>query len=459
MPKLTPEEKKLLRAQKKAEKKRLAAERQRQIKFDYLAREVKYGNLTIQRYEKKWEDLLMKISVTRMREDLRYAWHNFERIIDSKDFTISLLMDEVRDAEEQYLINIRNHNESIDRLIRMFRDKLQEMKEDNQRELEELQSRAGVEADTIKASAENEENYLKTMLHGLELESKAHAKQVRGEYLSKIDEEEKKYADTIQTLKSGLEKRLEQLWNTTQEFIKSHENRTCQRQKDYVALKQQDDSLQLILAQQLLKIKKFYDLIKTLKQRYAEVEKTQQSVIDDLTLEKNYFNNIFFTLKRRLETDTARDKQHLVLLTEKSNEIINILGEYKQKGKWMLTLGAVFRKMETLHEKILPFPMPPVSRQVTKSVADLTVTEFDSDDLYLFWHRVGEADALRYSMNEEREFLIRDNELLQKKIHSYCRCFDCPSTQPKETNAKESFTQTSIGPAYNEIDENKKHSE
>lgn len=429
MPKLTPEEKKLLRAQKRAEKKRQAVERARQIKFDYLGRELKYGNLNIERHEKKWKELLMRISVSHMRDELEYAWHNFERLIDAKDFTISLLMDEIRDAEEQYLLNLRQHNENIDRLIRMFHDKLQEMKEDNHKNIQHLQAMAAAEANAIKAVATGDESYLKTMLYGLEMESKAQAKQVRGEYLSKIDEEEKKAADLIQTLRSGLERKLEHLWNNTQQFIQEHEGRTFSRQKEYLTMKQQDDALQIILQQQLMKIKKFYDLIKMLRERYIEVERKQKSIIEDLTLEKTYFNNIFFTLKHRLEVDTSVDKRHLVLLTTKSNDIINVLREYKTKGKWILTLSAVFRKLETVVEKILPYPAPPAGKHTAKSTADLTInTEFDNDDLYLFWHRVGQADATRYSMLEARELLINENEYLRKKIHCFCQCLDCPAT-------------------------------
>lgn len=429
MPKLTPEEKKLLRAQKKAEKKRKAVERARQIKFDHLGREIKYGNLNIVRYEKKWKELLLRISIPHMRNELEYAWHNFERLIDTKDFTISLLMDEIRDAEEQYLLNLRQHNENIDRLIRMFHDKLQEMREDNHKHIQQLQSLATAEANAIKAIAADDENYLKTMLYGLEMESKAQAKQVRGEYLSKIDEEEKKAADMIQTLRSGLERKLEQLWNNTQQFIQEHEKRTSSRQKEYLTMKQQDDALQVILQQQLIKIKRFYDVIKNLRQRYTEVEKEQKNVIDDLILEKSYFNNIFFTLKHRLENDTAVDKKHLVLLTTKSNDVVKVLGDYKTKGKWILTLSAVFRKLETVWEKILPYPAPPTIKHTAKSTADLTANaEFDNDELYFFWHRVGQADATRYSMLEARELLIQENDMLRKKIHRFCQCLDCTAT-------------------------------
>lgn len=425
-PKLTPEEKKALRLQKKAEKRRKSAERARKIKFDHLGREVKYGNLTVQRYEKKWRDMLMKISASHMRDELIFAWHNFERVIDTKDFAISLLMDEIREAEEQYQLNLRQHSENIDRLIRMFHDKLQEMRDDNHRDIQALQTASTAEQEAIKANAGDDENFLKTMIYGLEMESKAQVKRVRGEYLSRIDEEEKKYADRIQTLKSGLERKLENMWSVTTQFIDEYQKRTSKRQKEYLSMKQQDDSLQILLAEQLLKIKRFYEVIKMLKQRYLDIEKEQKNIIDDLTLEKTYFTNIFFTLKHRLETDTTTDRKHLVLLTTKSNNIINVLREYKTKGKWILTLSSIFRKLETLSEKILPFPLPPTQKHTTtKSVVDLTQLEFEGEDLYLFWHRVGEADAVRYSLIEEKDFLTAENDMLQKKIHRFCQCLDC----------------------------------
>lgn len=68
-PKLTPEERKELRRQKKAEKKRLAALKKRQQKVDHLEREVKYGNLTIKRHEKSWREMLLKIAVPRSVHD------------------------------------------------------------------------------------------------------------------------------------------------------------------------------------------------------------------------------------------------------------------------------------------------------------------------------------------------------------------------------------------------------
>lgn len=129
-PKLTPEERKALKAAKKAEKKQKLIEKKKQVRRDYLGREVKYGELTLKKHEKEWRQMLINLALPKMREDLEFAWHNFERVVDCKDFVISLLMDELKDAEEQYLMNNRNHAEHIDKLIDMFRVQIEEIHHD-----------------------------------------------------------------------------------------------------------------------------------------------------------------------------------------------------------------------------------------------------------------------------------------------------------------------------------------
>lgn len=73
--------------------------------------------------------MLVKIALPEMRNDLEFAWHNFERTIDCKDFTISLLMDELRLAERQSVMSYQNHMENIDRLIDIYHERLEEIQD------------------------------------------------------------------------------------------------------------------------------------------------------------------------------------------------------------------------------------------------------------------------------------------------------------------------------------------
>lgn len=127
MVKLTPEEK----AEKKAQKKKQALEKKRQLKRDVLDRELRLADITLERHEQNWKEMLLKVALPRMKEELEFAWHNFERVIDSKDFQISLLMDELRLSGEQYMLNFKNHIENLEKLIKMFYNRLQEFKRDN----------------------------------------------------------------------------------------------------------------------------------------------------------------------------------------------------------------------------------------------------------------------------------------------------------------------------------------
>lgn len=435
-PKLTPEEKKALKAQKAAEKKRLAELKRRQLRHDHLSREIQFGELTRKRYEKKWKEMLVKISLPRMRSDLQFAWHNFERIIDSKDFTISLLMDEIKAAEEQYMLNLRCHSENIDSLITRFRDRLTELRQDSEGQIEAMRASAEEEIEEIKETAAQSEDYLKTMLFGLEMAKKEQEKLVRGDYLSKIDEETSKYGDIIQHLRAGLERTFTKLWDDEKDFLKNYTAQTEERRKAYIMLSQQDANLQKICYEQHMKLQNMQECIKKLKQQYADLQEAEGQKISDLMQERQYFADAFWTLRTRLAADRALDGTNLQILAVESNEATTFLEKTLKKGERLLELAAVCRKLETQEEKILPFPLRS-STDILAAHSDIKIDEYkNTSDLYLFWRRVAQTDAVRHSINEEREFLKRENKILKMKIHGYCQCIECPieetcSNKPK----------------------------
>lgn len=88
--------------------------------------------------------------------------------------------------------------------------------------------------------------------------------------------------------------------------------------------------------------------------------------------------------------------------------------------------------METAKERVLRFPTCQLPK-IIKSSTNIQVVE-DTNELTYFWLRVGQADAMRYALAEEREHLRRENEILKRKIHKYCECLTCealPQIQPR----------------------------
>ncbi|XP_023016452.2 dynein regulatory complex subunit 2 [Leptinotarsa decemlineata] len=418
-PKLTPDEKKALKAEKKAEKKLKAIERKKQLKRDKLAREIEYSNLTLRRHEKDWRQMLINISLPAMRNDLEFAWHNFERVIDCKDFTISMLLDEIRNAEEQYLRNYRNHLENINKLIDLFDERMGELQIENERQISEIRQHFEEEFENEKHDFEEDENYLKTIIYILEVAKKTQKQNVRAEYFSKLEEEDTKNVQLIQRVKDILESGQFTIQTEIQDFVKSYKNQVKERKKQHDDLQIHDEALQKLLTDQLEKIRHAYEDIKRLKQKLSDSQKILGRREKDLEVEYQFFNVAFNTLKKKLIKDRKKDELKMMTLTVTYNETLQFLEKLKEKGKQILNVAAVCRKLETQEEKILPFPVI--------NMKDVAKPQMDNvkgyvPQLEFFWQRLGQADASRYAVNEEREFLKTANELLKFKVHKYCQC-------------------------------------
>ncbi|ENN76352.1 hypothetical protein YQE_07129, partial [Dendroctonus ponderosae] len=438
-PHLTPEERKELRALKKAEKKQKRQEKKKQLKRELLTREINYGAVTLKRQEKTWRQLLIGLKVPEMRKDLEFAWHHFERLVDCKDFAISLLLDELDKANGQYFLNMKTHSEHIDQLLQMFADQVQQLQQDYSNQAEELEKEHQFNADQLEAGSSEEENYLKTVLYILQLEMKEVKRTRHAEYFSKLEEQDSKQHQLVQRMKGILEQLHLQVWTDTVQFLQRHQNSIKERKKIHLEMKSEDDKLQLLIRNQLEHIRSSHNTIRSLKVKEAELEKFLGRHVADLQSEFDFFTFAFNSLKTKLTKDRRLDFQKLNCLTIHYNEVIAYMESLEAKGKHILHVGSVCRKLETVKEKILPFPANFVNEMSKPSVSE--VSEY-MEALELFWQRVGRADAARYGVNEEREFLITENEILKRRLHQYCQCLKCPDFQPFQTTSRPCRTIT-----------------
>ncbi|XP_056633906.1 dynein regulatory complex subunit 2 [Diorhabda sublineata] len=422
---LSPEEKAALKAAKRIEKKRLKLEKKKQEQRDVLLRELKFSDVTIGRHEKEWRQMLMDIALPHMRDELEFAWHNFELVIDNKDFTISLLLEEIKDSEEQYSMNCKNHIEHIDKLLDMFKERMEELKRDYDNEISNLEKKTEEEVGELTQTLTDDENYVKTILYILEMARKEQKANIRAEYFSKIEEEETKNVQLIQRLRGILEAVHFGIEKDIDEFLSKYNNAIKERKKGYEKLKQQDDALQELLAFQLDKIRKMHESIKTLRQELADSQKTLGRKLKDLETEFQFFNNAFNILKTRLVKDRELDAKKMEILTVNHNETVQALQKIKEKGEHILHIAAVCRKLETQEEKIRPFP----SNYLKEDTTGIDQRVESMEILDLFWQRVGQAEASRYALIEERTFLKTENNILQRKIHEFCQCLQCPVPQ------------------------------
>jgi len=187
-------------ARMKERKRREAEQRAEKLKKDHLMREIKLGALNTKRYRTLWREMMIRIKMPQIVEDVEIAWHNFERALDIKDYRsacisflkdffwneiylhilkkcfyfmlhrISLLMDELAEAEEQYQKNIRSHAETIDCLLRMYAERMDREDRNYRKILNNSLDQMDHEINEIHYQQNEDEILLHSITRGIELQ-------------------------------------------------------------------------------------------------------------------------------------------------------------------------------------------------------------------------------------------------------------------------------------------------
>lgn len=72
--------------QTKQDKQREAEEHARMLRRERIMREIELGALNTKRYRTLWREMMMRIKMPRIAEDVEVAWRNFDRALDIKDY-------------------------------------------------------------------------------------------------------------------------------------------------------------------------------------------------------------------------------------------------------------------------------------------------------------------------------------------------------------------------------------
>lgn len=220
----------------KKEKAREKLLKKKQQEHDKIEREITYGKRTYDLHEKKWKEMMMKIALPRLREDLMYIWQSFERSVDCKDFTISLLMDELDCARKQHLLKISLHVADMDRIFGIFKDQSEDMALMFRKSINALRDDAKQCDDKMNSYSQQEETYLKIMLYGLEQMKKDNEKNIRGELVTKQNDEKNKAKEYLGQMSYLKELLFEHLFEDILRFSNQYYRKTEDRRVQYTKL-------------------------------------------------------------------------------------------------------------------------------------------------------------------------------------------------------------------------------
>lgn len=70
----------------KEQREQEAEEHARMLRKEQMMREIELGALTTKRYRTLWREMMMRIKMPQIVEDVEVAWRNFDRALDIKDY-------------------------------------------------------------------------------------------------------------------------------------------------------------------------------------------------------------------------------------------------------------------------------------------------------------------------------------------------------------------------------------
>ncbi|XP_067210933.1 dynein regulatory complex subunit 2-like [Linepithema humile] len=349
------------KADKKREKKTKEQREQeeeehaRMLRKEQLMREIKLGALTTKRYRTLWREMMMRIKMPQIIEDVEVAWRNFDRALDIKDYRISLLMDELAEAEEQYQRNVRSHIETIDRLLRSYKKKMEREEQNYRATLNEKLDQKDIEVNKICHQQNENEIFLQLVTHNVQQQLKESLNNLKSIALSKIDAFVADSKDIRRFSATQLENQLRSFWEELRQVLSDYQNKTKDRRNHYEPLKEKDGKDQQVIAQQLLRTASLFEEIQKFRSKITTYDAATNREISEILAEYDFFQKVYWTVKNRFLFEQAKDKEQLKILSIEYNKTIKHLERLVNKGKRLLTLMQICRKYETQYEKILPF--------------------------------------------------------------------------------------------------------
>ncbi|XP_051163802.1 dynein regulatory complex subunit 2-like [Leptopilina boulardi] len=403
----------------KRERKNLEIEeRKKNFKREQLKREIKLGSQNAIQLQNSWREIMMKIKMPNIKENVEIACHTFNRVLDFKDYSISFLLDAIDNAEEQYQMNERDHIEKIDEFLKIQQIRLKSLESNYQINLEKLINEFKIERDKINYENEEETIYLQTTIFAMNQKFEESLNNVKTTVFGKVESQASDFRD-IRKMEEGFKiKNIKDSWQELQNVFADYESKTKERRNAYENLKTKDQFERNIIANQVDQTAFAFEEIRKLKKKISNVKLTNEEPINDIIKQRNFFQKSYWIVKNRFLNEQMTDKKLLKIMTIEYNKTIHHLNKLVKKLENILIVMQICQKYETENEKIIPIESIIQERNKitilnwTRGVEELQLMEN-------FWKRVGSAETIMNELKHEREILIEESNYLRQCLKNY----------------------------------------
>ncbi|XP_036385848.1 dynein regulatory complex subunit 2-like [Megalops cyprinoides] len=389
----------------------------------------------------KWRPIFRRMRASELRNDVTMLSQSFERVLDHKDCVIKCLEDELNKTREKSAQTHRSHLNCIDRLLTMQSERLVALEQRWCRELEELCTDFTTEREILIAQHQQECMYLEDVDFAIEQCHNEVDADTRQDFLSTRNDIKNRNTEEKNALRVQLEGEAEELWHQIQQAVQDYAEATKYRSKTFDSLVSRDEYSALEMESQMKKIQKLQHSIAMLRNRLSSAQKKDEEEAEGLRTIREEVTALARQVNAQMTSNLSRDRCHLTNLTIYSNGAAKKLQSIVDKGKKLLRVTEMCRRMETEEEKSLRFychspNSSDSAEQIPESCQDVALTVtlpfastrsppapgqdvLDYTGLESVWHRYNKVLLERLCLAKEQVALNQENERLRGLLRQY----------------------------------------
>mmetsp|Transcript_18533 Transcript_18533/g.43684 ORF Transcript_18533/g.43684 Transcript_18533/m.43684 type:complete len:535 (+) Transcript_18533:360-1964(+) len=334
--------------------KRLAAAKRKEFQ-ERLELEQRYTAWNRLKIQNTWRKIMRLAKVESLRKDIEIISQTHERDVDRKDAIIQMLDRDLEEAEEQYQVALRSHLQNIDRLIDLQDSRLLALENEFEADLRILDAEFQAERDAIREQHARETGELQDLVEAVTKEESEKETESRQEFEQMREMIRNKNLEDIHVLQSFLDNNIEDLERNFETAHLNYLQNTDQRTQDFKRLTQKDQELTAMIDIKIRKIDRLQVSLSHWRTKINTNNRECEERNKTLQEEKEAISKHFQDLKARMHRFRAKQGRRLTTLTKDAGETRRTLTDRMGVAERILKLAERARKLETDHEKVVPF--------------------------------------------------------------------------------------------------------
>ncbi|KAF3421889.1 hypothetical protein E2986_03349 [Frieseomelitta varia] len=386
------------------------------VKREKLFHELKFSALNTERNQRFWRETLIRVKMPDVWRKIDVTWQTLEHAIDFKDYSISLLLDSLQEAQNQHRTINGAHVELIDKSLEAHETRLADVN---------------------------------TLFYG-------NVKTVLADKISQF-ENINYYRNKKEIALRKINLLVSHRGENASNIARSTAINTEDRRKDYEIIKKKDQIDQQMITRQYMRIAILFDRIMKFRSKINSYKKESMIELREITRESNFFHNIYRETNERfifgtyfryiylirnektinyLITSCKKDKHKTTTMSKEYNRGVKHMRGLLIKAERILGYMQICRKYETQDEKILPMiDNHPMRLSITddNDVLPLQTVVKDFQHTINFWRRIGFTQIITTELRGEKNQLIIQANNLRKLVK---RCLIDDTVQLSYTPSK-----------------------